>query len=132
MTFSDGVAIRTLFGEARGEPLEGQFAVAHVLINRRKDGRWGTTPAAVCLWPMQFSCWNVNDPNRLKMLLLADDAPELITLTQVWEGANADLGPDPVGGAQFYYAASMAQPPSWAKAMTVTAKIGRHTFLIDR
>jgi hypothetical protein len=30
------IGARTVFGEARGEPFEGQKAVAHVILNRAK------------------------------------------------------------------------------------------------
>ena len=61
---------RTVFGEARGECLSGQEAVASVILNRvafsgRRGGYWwGNTVYEVCHKPWQFSCWNQNDPNR--------------------------------------------------------------------
>jgi hypothetical protein len=49
----------TLFGEARGEPVEGRIAVANVIRNRVVAQRrtFGLTPRDVCLKPWQFSCW---------------------------------------------------------------------------
>lgn len=55
MSWEDQTVLRTLAQEVRGEPLDGQKAVAHVLINRVKDGRWGKSLASVCLWKGQFS-----------------------------------------------------------------------------
>ncbi|AZD06253.1 Cell wall hydrolase [Pseudomonas chlororaphis] len=58
---------RTLWGEARGEGLAGQIAVAWTIRNRVNDGKakswWGEGYAGVCQAPYQFSCWNKNDPN---------------------------------------------------------------------
>src|SRR5687768_8768998 len=59
------IGARTVFGEARGEPYEGQKAVAHVILNRAaKEG----SVAAACLRPKQFSCWNVGDATRERMV----------------------------------------------------------------
>ena len=70
-SFETSCAIRTIWGEARGEGEPGMTAVAHVLLNRLKDGRWGTALGSVCLAPYQFSCWNIGDPNRARMLAFA-------------------------------------------------------------
>ena len=59
---------KTIWAEARGEPLEGQIAVANVILNRaRQGGWWGDDIAEVCCKPKQFSCWNGGDPNRARM-----------------------------------------------------------------
>jgi len=52
----------TIYGEARGEPIEGQVAVGNVIANRKKNNK-ASTYAEICLAPDQFSCWNENDPN---------------------------------------------------------------------
>ena len=68
------ILARTLFGEARGEGDEGLEAVACVIMNRYKSGKWFTgydvlngkkipSVAQTCLKKAQFSCWNKNDPN---------------------------------------------------------------------
>ncbi len=61
------ILARTLWGEARGESLAGQIAVAWTICNRVNDGKakswWGEGYAGVCQKPCQFSCWNKNDPN---------------------------------------------------------------------
>lgn len=130
MSFADEIAVRTLWGEARGEPPEGQFAVAHVLRNRVKDGRWGHTAGLVCLAPMQFSCWNASDPNRAKMLGLDDADSVLASCRAAWLQSASDS--DPTQGACFYYADSLKYDPSWAATMTETIHIGHHHFLKDR
>ena len=49
-------------------------AVACVIMNRvrRAKDNWGKTVAEVCKKDRQFSCWNVGDPNRDKMLAIGD------------------------------------------------------------
>lgn len=71
----------TLWGEARGEPIDGKKAVAWVVRNRmEKAAAWKAargrnhplygdgTVQGVVLRPWQFSCWNKGDPNMPKML----------------------------------------------------------------
>ena len=38
---------RAVYWEARGEPIEGQLEVAHVVLNRVRDARFPNTPCAV-------------------------------------------------------------------------------------
>lgn len=130
MSFQDEIAIRTLWGEARGEPDDGIRAVAHALLNRVADGRWGKTLAQVCLWPSQFSCWNVADPNRMKILGLDDIDPDLIRCQKLY--AQARIEADPIDRACFYYADTMPRVPSWSTGMIETAHIGHHRFLRDK
>lgn len=130
MSFADEIAIRTLWGEARGEPDEGVKAVAHVILNRVGDGRWGPNAATVCLAPWQFSSWNEADPNRAKILRLRDDDSELARCQSLWGDAHVE--PDPTDGACYYFADTMAEMPSWAESMIETAHIGHHKFYRDK
>lgn len=131
MTFSRDIAARTLWAEARGEPEDGQRAVAHVMVNRVKDGRWGPNLASVCLAPLQFSAWNSRDPNRLAMAKLPDDDMILTKLAGMIAAA-ATGEPDPTGGALFYYNPDSVEAPSWAAEMIQVAKIGHHLFFKER
>jgi len=134
MTDRDVVGL-TLYGEARGEPLEGQLAVASVLLNRRADGRWGQTFTSVCRAPWQFSCWNVTDPNRATLDRLAADL-EHGTVTDaalrrcLWiaDGVVAGVLPSTVRAATHYVVATLSPQPKWAKTGHLVAIIGRHAF----
>lgn len=130
MTFALETAVRTIYGEARGEPEEGQRAVAHVLVNRMASGRWGKSLAAVCLAPAQFSCWNTNDPNRRLMLELPDDNAALVKFREMVNSALMGSA-DPTLGASHYYAASMQKPPAWIQGATSCGRIGNHFFYRD-
>ena len=44
-----------IYHEARGEPIEGQRAVASVTLNRTLDPRWPSTVCGVVYDPQQFS-----------------------------------------------------------------------------
>jgi len=132
MTEQDAVAL-TLYGEARGEPVDGRIAVACVLINRRHDGRWGTSFVAVCLARRQFSCWNDTDPNvdGLHDLLTCSPARRTLAVRECYwiaDGVLADALRPRVGAATHYYATSMPTPPRWAAAGQFVAEIGHHRF----
>lgn len=130
----------TVYGEARGEPIEGRIAVAWVIKNRAAHRQQSIQK--VCLAQWQFSCWWGFDANALAVrdrafrVLTGEvvaDAAWLQTLTlahQVLVGAVAD----PTGQADHYLTTALYHDPhrpSWAADMPVTQVIGRHTFLRD-
>ena len=125
------VATRTLYGEARGEPLEGQQAVAWVLRTRAtwpKSVWWGEGLAGVCQKPWQFSCWNARDPNRSKLLALSDEDPEYQALYAVVESVMMGEVDDPTGGATHYEVVGTGA--AWAAGRTPSRIIGRHAFYV--
>lgn len=125
MTWAFETAVRTLWQECRGEPPEGEQAVAHVLWNRLRSGRWGHTFAEVCLAPMQFSGWNLHDPNRLAVCRVPDDDLILTKLRGVLTAAENE--PDPTHGATHYVVASIP-PPYWAMDAVCCGQFGHQMF----
>ena len=130
------VLARTLWGEARGESLTGQIAVAWTIQNRVNDGNtkswWGEGYAGVCQKPYQFSCWNKNDPNYAylsgaKQIPFLELAQARIAADRVIDGKV----PDPTGGATHYYATTMRAAPAWAAKAQQTLKLGHHIFFKD-
>lgn len=133
----------TLFGEARGEPPEGRWAVGHVIANRARIAHSGHkralygdgTVAGACLQKLQFSCWNENDPNS-KLLREYLDAGELSakaiktdTLRQcILDGLHVLSGvyPDPTVGSTHYHTKGVA--PAWSMGVTPVLKLGNHLF----
>ncbi|MET1070007.1 MAG: cell wall hydrolase [Pseudomonas prosekii] len=127
------ILARTLWGEARGESLAGQIAVAWTIRNRVNDGKtkswWGEGYAGVCQAPYQFSCWNKNDPNfaylsGAKTIPFRELAQARIAADQVIDGKVSD----PTSGATHYYAIAMKKAPGWAAKATQTLKLGGHVF----
>lgn len=52
-----------VYHEARGEPMQGQRAVADVVVNRARSGRWGSGACSVVNAPHQFSNrWSWSNP----------------------------------------------------------------------
>ena len=122
---------KTIWGEARGEGMQGMQAVANVVMNRVNAASWyGASIKDVVLKPYQFSCWNANDPNRAKIdrLSIEDLAASgaLNVARQVISGQLKDI----TGGATNYHATSVN--PSWAAKMTKTVQIGNHVFYKEK
>ena len=118
---------RTIYGEARGEGLNGMQAVANVIMNRVNAGKWyGRTVKDVVLKPWQFSCWNENDPNRNKILNVTTADNTFLAATSIAKSAYAGELPDITYGATHYHVYTMT--PVWIGKMTKTAQIGNHIF----
>lgn len=120
------ILARTVWGEARGESAEGQKAVIHTVFNRFNSKRWyaGKTIAATCQRPWQYSCWNVNDPNRAKMLKLT--YVELKPYIELIREAESEE--DFTGGATHYFNPKACKAPNWAAAMKPCYVCGHHLF----
>lgn len=129
----------TLYGEARGEPIEGRIAVGCVIRNRVRARYRGDSYQAVCLAPLQFSCWNTNDPNRPQLIRLATaladgqgaeiDDPVWHETLYVARGIVTDLILDRVGSARHYHAVGVM--PDWSRHQLPVAQFYRHVFYED-
>ena len=126
----------TIWAEARGEGPRGMEYVAWVIRNRVKDARWPNSIPAVVRQPKQFSCWNPDDPNRRLMadpLQCAGQDLEMFhqALRIAVKVILADEADNPLPGVCHYYAATLKQPPAWAKGMEVVrmADSPGHVFL---
>ena len=135
----DAILALTIYGEARGEPIEGQIAVGCVIRNRLKDAkaRYGKTYREVALKRLQFSCWNPDDadPNFRKVLeaaqVLLDKKPADAALEQcayVALGISRDALADNVKGCNHYFLATLTPRPSWSQGYVPLAQKGAHTF----
>jgi len=125
------VLARTIYGEARGESWQGKQAVANVVMNRVKSRRFPNTIERVCLQPYQFSCWNENDPNsKIIANLQPGQNSRFNQCIEIARSAEQGLLTDVTGGADHYYASSIAQP-SWVRKSPnarMTTQIGAHKF----
>lgn len=123
------ILVRTVYGEARGEPEQGMAAVAHVVLNRVRAQRyWGRTIGAVCLKPYQFSCWNDKDPNRKTLLSLPVGDARLQQVAAVVEKVLSNGVADPTDGATHYHNRWMPTPPRWVRGRPPCRLIGNHAF----
>ena len=120
---------RTLWGEARGEPRLGKEGVAAVVLNRLRRNaprRFGATVEEVCCKPQQFSCWNLNDPNRAQLERVDKTNAAFAECLTVAELAVDGSLADPTDGADHYH--TMNVSPPWSRGKTPCRTIGRHLF----
>jgi N-acetylmuramoyl-L-alanine amidase len=123
------VMAKTIWGESRGESYLGQIGVGYVIKNRvAKPGWWGRDIKSVCLAPYQFSCWNVSDPNREKLLKVSVSDPAYLRALGIAALVLTGDLLDPTQEATSYHASTMDKYPTWTKAMTRTTKLGHHIF----
>lgn len=136
----------SIFGEARGEYIEGKVAVGCVIRNRvRTPGRWGDTYRAVCLARAQFSCWfaaggqaNYDRVIGLARHLVADHAirttlapdPVLDECRYVADGIMGGRLLDRVKGANHYLTTDLLRtaPPAWTEGRTPVCTVLGHSF----
>lgn len=125
------IAARTLWGECRGEPLEGQQAVAWVIRTRASwepVAWWGRTVVEVCLKPNQFSCWNLGSASRKKLIDLDTDDQEYLALRAVVRSVMDGDVPDPTGGATHYQ--RVGTDADWAASKSPVKIIGEQAFYV--
>ncbi len=116
-----------IYHEARGESLDGQVAVAQVVMNRVGDTEF---PGRVCdvvrqggEWPRdrcQFSWWCDGRGDR------PDDLAAWTGSKDLARRILAGSLDDPTGGALWYHADHVS--PNWDMDIIRQAKIGRHVF----
>lgn len=122
--------IRTVIGEAANQPDEGQAAVAHVVMNRVKAGRYGGKDIpGVVLAKNQFEPWST----RAKELwAIPPDSPAYQRAAAIVDGVLTGQAPDPTGGATHFLEPDIVRQrrggtlPAWASGEG--QRIGSHLF----
>lgn len=110
-----------VYFEARGELLEGQLAVAEVVINRAASGRYPATLCGVVVQPAQFSFV------RRGVIPRADRASDAwrraVAISRIARQRTTRLLADNV----LWYHADYVSP-RWGRRLARTARIGLHVF----
>lgn len=127
--FADGPALdeqqrclaTAVYFESMGEPLEGQLAVARVVINRAASGRYPTTMCAVVKQKAHFSFVRAGQFPRIDPACQAWRKAQAIARIAV-ANATASLPTDVL----WYHADYVA--PVWGKRLQRVDKIGAHIF----
>lgn len=110
-----------VYFEARGESLEGQLAVARVVINRAASGKYPASWCAVVKQPWQFSFVR---GGRFPRVDLGSDAwRKAQAIARIAVENAAEVLPTDV---LWYHADYVA--PSWGRRLTRVNKIGAHIF----
>jgi len=104
-------------GEARGEPYEGQVAVAAVVLNRLKNPAFPNTVAGVIFQPGAFTA--------------VDDGQVWLEPNETAYKAVRDAinGWDPTGGALYYFNPATATS-KWIWSRPQLKRIGKHIFCL--
>ena len=110
-----------VYFEARGESLEGQLAVARVVMNRAASGRYATDWCGVVKQPAQFS------------FVRHGQFPAIAAASAAWAKAEAvarlavaNVVPSVDTSVLWYHADYVA--PKWGHQLNVVEKIGAHIF----
>lgn len=104
-----------VYGEARGEPYEGQVAVAAVILNRIKSATFPNTVSGVIFEPRAFTA-------------VADGQIWLTPNEKAKEAVlDAINGWDPTGNATYYFNPDTATS-SWIWSRPQIKRIGKHIF----
>jgi spore germination cell wall hydrolase CwlJ-like protein len=110
---------RNVYHEARGEPLEGQIAVAQVTVNRVESGEFQSSVCRAVYADRQFS-WTISKTKKIKD-------------TKAWEAsvaiATAVLTKSvhlPDFKALYFHTKQVK--PRWNRNKRVLAVIGNHIF----
>jgi spore germination cell wall hydrolase CwlJ-like protein len=112
---------QAVYFEARGEPLDGQLAVAEVVINRATSGQYPADYCAVVTQPSQFS------------FVRRGHIPQADESSQAWRRAIAvaqiaqrDLWESTAADALYFHATYVR--PGWARQKVELAQIDTHIF----
>ena len=110
-----------VYFEARGETVEGQLAVARVVMNRAASGKYPTDWCSVVKQPYQFS------------FVRHGQFPAANTDCDAWKRAEAiaelavaNVVPSLSQDVLWYHANYVA--PSWSNNLQEVEKIGAHIF----
>ena len=115
-----------IYFEARGEPLNGQYAVGEVIINRSLSQ---LVPNSICSVISEGSgkrnaCqFSYNCDGKLEIIMEKDIYNRILKLSRLLLEPSARVLTD---GATFFHA--KAVNPSWAKKFKKTKEIGQHIF----
>jgi hypothetical protein len=112
---------KAVYFEARGETLEGQLAVAEVVLNRARSGRYPPTICGVVTQHAQFS------------FIRAGRFPQVDPSSDCWKKALAiadiaakHLATSLASNVLWYHATYVA--PAWGRQKNRAAQIGTHIF----
>lgn len=120
-----------IYHEARGEPIDGQLAVAIVTMNRVRSDKYPNTVCRVVWQHRQFS-WTQDGrsdrPRDRQAWALAKRIAEVVYEKYDLLKARSKGAWDITRGALYYYAPHKVDP-HWARYKQPTRQIGGHLFL---
>lgn len=112
---------QAVYFEARGEPLDGQLAVAEVVINRTQSRHYPSDYCSVVTQPAQFSFvrrGTIPQPAHASLAWKRAKAVAQIAHRGLWDSQAKD--------ALYFHASSVR--PKWSRGKTALARIDTHIF----
>jgi hypothetical protein len=112
---------QAVYFESRGEPIEGQLAVAEVVINRARSGLYPDNYCDVVTQPAQFSFvrrGRIPEADESSAAWQRAEAIAEIAQQNLWQSKAADA---------LYFHATYVRP-SWAHQKVQLAQIDTHIF----
>lgn len=107
-----------VYFESKGEPLEGQLAVAQVILNRVESHRFADTICGVVNQPKQFS--------YSKSAAVRSGSSNWRTAVAIAKIARDDRWQEIAPEALFFHANYVA--PSWRQTRVKVSQVGAHVF----
>ena len=112
-----------VYHEARGESLEGQLAVAQVIMNRAASGKYPPSWCGTVKQPWQFSFVNPRSGEFPHTDFASGSWRKAVAITRL---AVSNAIPTLSNDVLWYHADYVA--PSWGRRLTRVDKIGTHIF----
>jgi len=110
-----------VYFEARGESLEGQLAVAEVVMNRAASGRYPASLCGVVRQPSQFSFVRAG---RMPRADRGSDAwRRAVAVARIAKAGSSRVLP---GNVLWYHANYVS--PGWGRRLAMNSRIGSHIF----
>jgi hypothetical protein len=120
---------QAIYFEARGEPLEGQLAVAQVVLNRYADPRY---PKSIC--GVVYGHRPGTASYACQFSFSCDSHPDVIWNRPAWQDAkaiaflaNSRRLPDVTGGRATHYHTTWVSP-DWSHVIDFKRTLGNHIF----
>lgn len=107
-----------IYFESKGEPLSGQLAVAEVILNRSRSGRF---PRSICSVVTQAGQFSFVRGGRVPSIVPNAAYRTAVAVARV---ALGDMWDSPASDAMYFHARRAA--PGWGR--TAVATIGNHIF----
>lgn len=121
------VLARTVYGEARGQPLQGQVQVAYTIIKRASVAldhvqKHGTphplfgdgSLTSACKAPLQYDCWMASDPNYAEVNSVTLGSPAFQLAMYAALGAVCRMQSNTFPLSTHYYNPQIVKtPPVW-------------------
>ena len=128
---------QAIYHEARGEPEEGQWAVANIILNRVVSPSY---PASICGVVFQnaggkkfkcqfsFACdGRPDDAGEGNRIVRTSWVRSNLIAHAAFKQFQSGVRPDALPGSALYYHTA-AVSPNWAEVYKIVAKIGNHIF----